>query len=1061
MTTNGIGRILVVDDEIELKNIVEAMVTQGYDAAGFTSGEEALAELRDQAFDVLLTELMMPSMDGLTLLRAGLAIDPHLVGIMMIGQGTIQTAVDAMRFGAFDCVLKPFRMQAMLPVLTRAMSTRKLRLENQQLRETVAIHELGQAITFALDPQAIISKLADVAFQQTDADQVSILLPTGKANEFYVAEVRGENRQQLLGKRVSLKDSISGWVARERLPLVLDGEIKDERFHSLWPNPTIRSAISVPMQVGNRLIGTININSLHRSRQFEQEQTKALTILANIAAAAMERAAQQAQVRTAEENDRTIFQNAIEGLFQSTSDGRFIAANPAFAKIFGYESPAEMIDAVTDIARQLYVNPGDRQEAAARLDEAHGFLQGFEFQAYRRDGEKIWLSENRRLVRDQNGAELYIEGSVENITERKRIEEEERKSRQQYESLVHSIDGIVWEMDLPSFTFTFVSPQAERLLGYPPEQWLEEPNFWADHLYAEDRRWVLDYCTHAAAVGVEHEFDYRMIAADGRVVWFRDMVSVDRSNGEGPRLRGVMVDITERKRAEDELRRSEERYRDLVENARDIIYEHDLEGNYTVVNKAGEQVTGYTLLETLRLNLSDLIAPEFIDKARQMLVRKLAGESVTAYELELVSKSGRRMAVEVNSRLVFHDGVPVGVQGIARDVTERKQLEEQLRQSQKLEAIGQLAGGVAHDFNNLLTVIGGYSDLVLQRLPESSPLLASVTEIKKAGDRASALTRQLLAFSRKQMLQPSVLDLNSVVSSLERMLRRLIGENIDLVTITAPDLGQVKADPGQLDQVIINLIVNARDAMPAGGKLTVQTANVELGEEYSQNHLPCVPGNYIMLAVTDTGTGMDAETQSRIFEPFFTTKPAGKGTGLGLSTAYGIVKQSGGNIWVYSEVGKGTIFRIYLPRVDEPADESEVAGKCVQPPPRGSETILLVEDEEQVRQIAQQILTSLGYNVLTATNGQEALAIAQGYPKDIDLTITDVVMPQLGGRELIERLALLRPEMKVLYMSGYTNDAIVRHGLLAEQLQFIQKPFSADGLARKIRNVLDAGVQLL
>lgn len=1186
MTETQLGKILVVDDEVELKNIlVETLTAQGYQATGFSSGEQAILALRDSEYDLLLTDLMMPGMDGISLVKASLAIDPHVVAIVMTGQGTIQTAVDAMKAGAFDYVLKPFRLQHFLPVLTRAMNSRHLRLENLQLRETVAIYELAHTIAFALDPQTIINKLADAALQQTDADEVSILLPSGAGDEFYVAAVRGENRQGLLGQRVSLENSISGWVARERRALVLDGEVNDERFRSLWPQPEIRSALSVPMQVANKLVGTININALHRARPFNLGQMKALTILASTAAAALESASLYTQVLTAEANYRAIFENAIEGLFQSTRDGGFTTVNPAFARILGYASPAEAIAAITDIGQQLYVDRRDYEEAA-RLQTEHGVLQGFEYQAYRRDGEKIWLSENRRSVRDQNGAELYCEGSVEEITKRKRIEDEERKARDQYESLVESIDGIVWQLDVPTFMFTFVSSQAERLCGYPIQQWLTEPNFWVEHLHPDDR-WAVDYCAEAAALGVDHEFDYRMIAADGRVVWLRDMVTVDNSDPECQRLRGVMVDITrrkqaeqaliesegrkdailksaldcvltmdhegkilefnpaavdtfgytseevvgqsmtelivpaglkanqpagltrfltterssvlgkrmevtarradgakipveltitstgelprptftafirdltERKRTEDELRKSEERYREVVENARDIIYEHDLEGNYTSVNRAGEQVTGYSLAETLKLNMSQTIAPEFLEKARQMLKRKLAGEIATAYELDLIARDGRRIAVEVNSRLVFQKGVPVGVQGIARDVTERQQLEEQLRQSQKLEAVGQLAGGVAHDFNNLLTVIGGYSDLVLRRLPERSPLLVSVAEIKKAADRASALTRQLLAFSRKQILQPTVLDLNSTVTNLEKMLRRLIGEDIDLLTITAPDLGQVKADPGQLDQVIINLIVNARDAMPAGGKLTIQTENVQLSEEYSQNHVPCMPGNYIMLAVSDTGTGMDAETQSRIFEPFFTTKSAGKGTGLGLSTAYGIVKQSSGNIWVYSEVGKGTTFKIYLPRVDEAA-EIDATGKVTRPTPHGTETILLVEDEEQVRQIAQRILTDLGYDVLEATNGQEALTVAQQHDGNIDLTITDVVMPQLSGRELIERLGPLRPEMKVLYMSGYTDDAIVRHGLLDEQLEFIQKPFAADAFARKIRSVLDTPVE--
>jgi signal transduction histidine kinase/ActR/RegA family two-component response regulator len=379
--------------------------------------------------------------------------------------------------------------------------------------------------------------------------------------------------------------------------------------------------------------------------------------------------------------------------------------------------------------------------------------------------------------------------------------------------------------------------------------------------------------------------------------------------------------------------------------------------------------------------------------------------------------------------------------------------EEQLRQSQKLEAVGQLAGGVAHDFNNLLTVIGGYSSILLGKLPKESPHLTSIEEIKKASDRASALTRQLLAFSRKQILQPKVLDLNIVVTDLEKMVRRLVGEDIDLLTITSPVLGKVKADPGQIEQVLLNLIVNARDAMPEGGKLTIETRNVALSEDYAQRHA-AQPGPYVMLAVSDTGRGMDAAIQPRIFEPFFTTKGSGKGTGLGLATVYGIVKQSGGNIWVYSEVGRGSTFKVFLPRVDEAVEgEEEVISRSV---PQGTEMILLVEDEDQVRAILKHILEGQGYHVLSASNGEEAFSISQDLERDIKLMITDVVMPQMSGRELAERVLAVRPNLPVLFMSGYTDDAIVRHGLLDEKLNFLQKPFDLAGVARKVREVLDS-----
>jgi signal transduction histidine kinase/ActR/RegA family two-component response regulator len=382
--------------------------------------------------------------------------------------------------------------------------------------------------------------------------------------------------------------------------------------------------------------------------------------------------------------------------------------------------------------------------------------------------------------------------------------------------------------------------------------------------------------------------------------------------------------------------------------------------------------------------------------------------------------------------------------------------EEQLQQAQKLEAVGRLAGGISHDFNNMLTAIIGYSDLTLNRLPEGDPLKHNLTEIRKAGERAASLTGQLLAFSRKQVMQPKVIDLNVVVSELEKMLRRMIGEDIELKTSLQHGLGNVKADPGQIEQVIMNLAVNARDAMPTGGKLTIETGNVYLDESYARQHLSVAPGAYVMLAVSDSGIGMDAETQSHMFDPFFTTKEAGKGTGLGLSMVYGIVKQSGGNIWVYSETGKGTTFKIYLPRVTADTEkythatpELDIAA--------GSETILLVEDADVVRDLAREVLEEIsGYRVLEATNAEDALQICQKHQGGIDLLLTDVVMPGGSGPEVSARVRALKPDIRVLYMSGYTDDAIVRHGVLEAGLNFIQKPFTPNGLAQKVREVLDS-----
>ncbi len=438
------------------------------------------------------------------------------------------------------------------------------------------------------------------------------------------------------------------------------------------------------------------------------------------------------------------------------------------------------------------------------------------------------------------------------------------------------------------------------------------------------------------------------------------------------------------------------------------------------------------------------------------------GKPTKESDWEIIRKDGTKRSNEASVSLIKDpSGNRIGFRGLVRDITERKRSEEekaslqdQLRQSQKIEAIGRLSGGIAHDFNNLLTTISGNAQLSLLDLKQGDPLRGNIEEIRKASERAADLTRQLLAFSRKQVMEMQVLDLNFIVQGLDKMLHRLLGEDIDLVTVLPEGIGNVKADPGQIEQVIVNLAVNARDAMIEGGKLTIETSDVELDEEYAHKHIAVQPGRYVMFSVSDTGEGMTPEVKERIFEPFFTTKEQGKGTGLGLSTVYGIVKQSGGNIWVYSEPGKGTTFKIYLPEVDEPIEESEEKG-VKEEILTGSETILLVEDDEEVRKLAVRILKKQGYNVLEASQGLDAFLICEEHEEPMHLLLTDVVMPKMSGRELADRIASIHPEIKVLFMSGYTDNAIAHHGILEKGTNFMQKPFTVDGLARKVREVLD------
>jgi two-component system cell cycle sensor histidine kinase/response regulator CckA len=506
--------------------------------------------------------------------------------------------------------------------------------------------------------------------------------------------------------------------------------------------------------------------------------------------------------------------------------------------------------------------------------------------------------------------------------------------------------------------------------------------------------------------------------------------------------------------AEAALRASEERFRALVENSSDALLLLDADGRVKYMTPSSVRHLGWTPEQLIGRSILEFMHPD-------------DGERVGGRLLESVDMPGTSIGGEVRFRHAdgtwrIMEGVGVnrladpavaGVVVNVRDITERRYLEEQLRQAQKMEAVGQLAGGIAHDFNNLLTAILGYCHLMLEEIPEGNQLRADLLEIQAAGDRAASLTRQLLAFSRRQMLQPQVVNINTLIKQLEKLLRRLISEDVDLITVLSPDLHAVTADPASIEQILVNLAVNARDAMPKGGRLTIETANVELDDTYAVTHLTMTPGQYVMLAVSDTGDGMDAATRARVFEPFFTTKEQGKGSGLGLATVYGMVKQSKGHIWVYSEPGHGSSFKVYLPPtaagVTVPVSAHEPA---IAP---GWETILLVEDEDAVRALAREVLRRHGYVVLEASHGVDALAVAERHPDVIHLLITDVVMPQMSGRELSERLTTMRPALKTLFMSGYTD-----HALLPEDLtpgaEFLQKPFTPEVFARRVRRILDA-----
>ena len=518
----------------------------------------------------------------------------------------------------------------------------------------------------------------------------------------------------------------------------------------------------------------------------------------------------------------------------------------------------------------------------------------------------------------------------------------------------------------------------------------------------------------------------------------------------------VCRDLSQHQEAEKARAEAETKYRMLVEHVNAITYIADigLNGKWFYISPQVENILGFTPGEWLALstNWDQLIHPDDLPVVIAAEEQSQNGYPFQA-EFRVRRKDGREVWLSDTAVIVQgSDSHPV-MEGIMVDITERKALETQLQQSRKMEAVGRLAGGIAHDFNNLLTIISGYTELAMSRQNLPSEAHADIERIENASGRAAALVRQLLAFSRKQVLQPKILDLNKIVLNLDSLLRRLMDERIEMVTRVKDDLGKVKADPAQVEQVIMNLVVNARDAMPEGGRLVVETCNTDLDANYALDHVPVKPGKYVMLAVSDTGVGMDRQTVAHIFEPFFTTKESGRGTGLGLSTVYGIVKQSGGYIWVYSEPGKGSTFKIYLPRVDEVSEGTSIA-QAAPRSQRGTETILIVEDEEAVRELIQTVLTEKGFDVIVSLDPQHAEKIASEFAGEIHLLLTDMVMPGMSGRELAERISAKRRDIRVLFMSGYTDNVITSGGMLQEGLAFLQKPFSPAALVRKVREVL-------
>jgi PAS domain S-box-containing protein len=761
-----------------------------------------------------------------------------------------------------------------------------------------------------------------------------------------------------------------------------------------------------------------------------------------------ERKRAEAQLAEVTERFRLLSDSSLTGIYL-IQDGVFRYANPAAARMFGY-TPEEVIDKLTpgDI-----VIPEDRALVAENLRQRlEGELKEirYELRGKHKNGTVINIEVHGRRI--EHGGKVGVIGTIIDITERRRAEDRLRASEARFRTFVDHATDAFFLFDAESRTFTDVNQQACDSLGYTRDELIGMTPRHIDALVAANPAYF-ERTLARFQDGHLVAFDSYHVRKDGST--FPVEVRLRPFRERGRMLAMALVrDITERKRAELALLESHRLLNSVIEGTTDAVYGKDVNGRYVMINSAGAQFLGKRPDEVIGKDDSQLFSPESAQKIMTTDRQVMASEQAYTSEDTYTAAGVTRTYHSTIGALHDEQGKVTGLVGISRDITDLKRMEEQFRQAQRMEAIGRLAGGIAHDFNNLLTVINGYGELALLQVEENDPNAQLLGEILNAGERASNLTRQLLAFSRKQMLDPQVVDLNALIGDILQMLRALISEQVELTFIPGPDLGLVKVDPGQFEQVVINLAVNARDAMPQGGRLAIETHNVERRKVEDASEGELRPGRYVQVAVSDSGQGMDAVTKTNIFEPFFTTKERGKGTGLGLAMVYGFLKQSGGHVEVESEPGRGSTFRIYLPWAEN-AQLSAKQAADIAAVPRGTETVLLVEDDEAVRKFAKSTLDTSGYTVLEARDGQDALRIAEEHEGPIHLLLTDLVMPRMGGRELTDMLTRARPETRTLLMSGYTDEVPMHSPNPETHPPLLHKPFSPALLARKVRAILD------
>jgi PAS domain S-box-containing protein len=1100
-----LASILVVDDvSANLQVLTGMLKDRGYKVRPVPSGKLALQAARKDTPDLILLDINMPEMNGYEVCQH-LKADEVLRGIPVIFISALTEQLDkvkAFALGGVDYLTKPFQMEELHARVETHLKMRRLQVEleeaNSRLAKTNGI--LKDALAYAegvLDTvrEPLLVLGGDLRVQTANRSFYQTFRVSAAETEDQLIYQLGDHQWDIPLLRKLLEEILPQHTS-------FDGFEVEHEFRAVGRKVMLLNARRFSLesyQTDRILLAIEDVTERRRTEEERREiETRFTSLVKNI---------QDHSIFTTDPDGRITSWNAAAERILGYSEAEILGRN--FSVIF---TPEDRQRGVPEQERRLgkEVGSADDERWHIRKNGERFWALGVVTPTYDAGGQHTGFSKVLRdmtfrkraeeeLQRAYDKAETQVlERTAELRTANEELQKEirdrilaERRLTAQHattkalaespnveEAIPRIIEAIcqsmgwawaaVWMVNSQGNGLGLVqswqSPSAnvdelatacrERIFsrgeGLPGRVWVACEPVWVSDVAREvnlPRNDVAAHCGLHGAVGFP-------ILRGGEVLGVVEFFSqrIEQLDNE---LLGMMAAIgaqigqfIEKKQTEEGLRL----FRALIDQATDIIEVIDPEtGRFLDVNEKACVVHGYTREEYLSLGVSDIDSiGASMPWAELIEERRRAGSQT--FESRHRRKDGSTFPVEANLNFIRLDrDYTIAV---VRDITERTQLENQYRQAQKMEAFGQLAGGVAHDFNNLLTVILGYSDLILDSLPPGDLSRGSVQEIHDAGERAALLTRQLLAFSRKQVVEPQVLDLNSVVASTEKMLGRLIGEDVTLTTVLAAGLEQVKADPGQIEQAIMNLVVNARDAMPRGGRITIETANVDLDEGYGKSHAEVEPGRYVLLAVSDNGCGMTDAVKQRIFEPFFTTKAVGKGTGLGLATVFGIVKQSGGHVRAYSEVGHGTTFKIYIPSIVEMGSAAQA--KAGSPPaPSGVETILLVEDEKAVRALTGLALQKKGYTLLEAANGEEAIRLCEQHLGPIHLLVSDVVMPEMGGRQLAERLTARHPEMRVLFVSGYTDDAVVRHGVLQAEVAFLQKPFTMDALHRKVRAVLD------